>query len=423
MTPSVNTAASSAIRTAESHGVSTLTDYVSLETLNKLFECSVYTCDQQSLTDPQTEYNVRKVYMHCLSEGSNGAWKQLLAHGVLTKLEKASGGQHLSYSSFAMFKNSLSAFVQTVQRWVDYESKIHMSKKRDDMRLMRASLTRLRDDWNKVYLELDEIERHYDLCSGTNPDLKAKLSAATRHIDDWKQGFVGANQRVIDDTANTQEGSQSTIIDQASGSSDVSSTAYAANEPTIETPESLRTVGQIYTSALDEVIERIRTHPTEVDHVARELRCGDEVHSYAWECLHKAWDLLKTNLGQPVVERLTLANPVGLERSKRFKERFDTLVVLSQLYCRLQQACPARGPVADLMEHEEAQLEDVGKELDKLQIQCDIADGDEVPGAFDLVQAVSQVEQKFTKICDDYGRKIRWKVDVWDWRRRELAEQ
>jgi hypothetical protein len=238
---------------------------------------------------------------------------QLMTHGVLTKLEKASGGQHLSYSSFAMFKNSLSAFVQTVQRWVDYESKIHMSKKRDKM---RASLTRLRDDWNKAYLKLDEIERHYDLCGGTNPDLEAKLSAATRYIDEWNQAFVEANQQAFDDTANAQEGSQSTIIDQAPGSSDVPSTAYASDEPAFRALESLRTVGQIYTSALDEVIERIRTHPTEVDQVARELRCGDEVHSYAWDCLHKAWDLLKTNLGQPVVERLTLANPVGLECRK-----------------------------------------------------------------------------------------------------------
>jgi hypothetical protein len=113
----------------------------------------------------------------------------------------------------------------------------------------------------------------------------------------------------------------------------------------------------------------------------------------------------------------------NIEHSKRFKERFDTLVVSAQLYCQLQQACPVRGPVADLMEHEEAQLKDVGKELDKLQVQCDIANGDEVPADFDLVQAVSQVEQTFTKICDDYRRKIGWKVDVWDWRRRELAKQ
>jgi chromosome segregation and condensation protein ScpB len=409
MTPPVNTATSSAIRTAESRGLSTLTDYVSLETLNKLLECSVHTCDQQSLTDPQTEYNVRKVYMHCLSEGSNGAWKQLLTHRVLTKLEKASGGQHLSYSSFAMFK-----------QWVDYESEIHLSKKRDGM---RASLTRLRDDWNKAYLKLDEIERQYDLCGGTNPDLETILSAATRVIDQWNQGFLGANRRVIDDTVNSQEGSQNSIIDQASRSSDVPSTACASNEPTIETPESLRTVGQIYMSALDELIERIRTHPTEVDQVARELRCEDKAHSYAWACLHNAWDLLKTNLGQPVVERLTLAEPVGLERYKRFKERFDTLVVSAQLYCQLQQACPVRGPVADLMEHEEAQLEGVGKELDKLRIQCNIADEDEVPEDFDLVQAVPEVEQNFNQMCDHYGRKIGWKVDVWDWRRRELAEQ
>lgn len=418
MTTSIDTATISAIQPAESLVVSAPTGYVSLETLSELLGSSVHTCERQSLTDPQTDYNVRKVYMYCLDEGNNGAWKQLLTHGVLTKLEEASGGQYLSYSSFAVFKNSLSAFVQTVQRWVDYESKIHMSKKRD---YMRASLTRLRDDWNKAYLKLDEIERHYDLCGGTNPDLEAKLSAATRDIDKWNQAFVEANQQVVGDTAKTQEGSRSTIIDPASGSFDVSPKACASDEPIIEAPESSRTVGKICTSALDGVIERIRIHPTEVDQVARELRCGDKIHSYAWDCLQEAWDSLETDLGQTVVEQLVLAKPVGLEHFKQFKERFDTLVALALLYCRQQQACPVRGPVADLMELEEAQLRDVRKALKELQIQCDIANGDEVPEDFDLVQAVSQVEQNFAKICDDYRRKIRWKVDASDWRSWELA--
>jgi hypothetical protein len=63
----------------------------------------------------------------------------------------------------------------------------------------------------------------------------------------------------------------------------------------------------------------------------------------------------------------------------------------------------------------------VGERVEPARNQCNIANEDEVSEGLDLVQAVSQVEQKFTKICDDYGRKIRWQVDALDWRSRELA--